>query len=270
MYRDKIPANAEKINGKWWTPRMVMHYRGYKHSTFYNLLKKYTLKQLLYGDSIQGQLGKRAFIDKSMTFSIGGKEVSLAMMYYVMASQGYIDPQQQSYKQFANQCRGYATYTNNRANMLEGVDIHCQRYGCNIKRKFEEMDNSKWERLQSRYVDYITTERKKESYDWNPTNPNDRYLECIRADRNMRWYLYDELDREFPLLQERLERTQAELEKRSNEVIQLRDEISKLQQELINARRSNTHKQSTEENEDPLFFLDAGGESEGQGETNPR
>ena len=89
----RVPANAELVNGKWWTPKMVMHFWGYTRATYYNKARGKTIKQMLYASNIRARVGERSFSDRSKTFMVGKREWTFAMIYYYMIKMRVIPTQ---------------------------------------------------------------------------------------------------------------------------------------------------------------------------------
>lgn len=241
-----VPKYAEQINGKWWTPQMVRHYRGYSQTTFDRLRSKYTLKQILFGTSIQGEVGKRKFIDRSKVINIGGRSFSIAMIYYYMISRKYIDAKEKSYKQFVALCRSYKQKYMHK-DILDSIDLVCMNIGCNIIASLQNLTSSQYDHMKQTYIDYIT-KSKKDSYDWDSQfDPNDRYMECLAKDRQLYWLYCETVVNDYESVKKELEKYKADNEKLALQVISLRKEIGELQKELFNVRIRKNEWQNTAE-----------------------
>lgn len=228
-----VPKYAEEINGKWWTPKMVMHYRGYTRAVFEKLRKEYTLKQILYGDSIQQNVKHKRFVDRSSEIKIAGRKYTIAMIYYYMASRGHIDPDTRSYSQFSALCRSYKQkYT---GDLAGAVDLVCMNVGCNISSSLKSLTDAQYDALCSKYGDYITNSKKKSAV-WSGVDPNDRYMECLAKDRQLYWLYCDGVIKDYERIKKENQRYKEINSALADQIVSLRDEKSKLEQELFYAR----------------------------------
>ena len=225
----RVPANAELVNGKWWTPKMVMHFWGYTQSTFYKKSRGKTLKQMLYASNIRARVGERSFSDRSKTFMAGNREWTFAMIYYYMIRNRYIDPEITTYASFRSACYSYAS-RDCMGGVKLGIDINCQRYGCNIWRSLANVTQEQYDRFKERYVDYIN-KHKHSAHAELPQyfDPNDRYMECVQVDPRMMHIYHAEVLKRLPRVEKELAETQEMLQEKVQTILTLKHELAQMQ-----------------------------------------
>ena len=229
-----LPDNAELVNGRWWTPKMVMHFWNYSPSTFYAKAKGKTLRQMLYGANIRARVGERKFKDRTGRFSIWGREYSVAMVYYYMARYNYIDPTVTTYASFRGTCASYA-YRNGTNDMLTGIDINCQRFGCNIKHKLLTMTDEEYARLRNNYEEFIDKHKPRARKELpQHFDPNDRYLECVQADPRMLPVFDKEAKARLPQAEVQIVEQKETIDNLSFQVLDLKRKLARAEMELAN------------------------------------
>lgn len=225
----RVPANAELVNGKWWTPKMVMHFWGYTRATFYNKARGKTLKQMLYASNIRARVGERSFSDRSKTFMVGKREWTFAMIYYYMIKNRYIDPEITTYASFRSACYSYAS-RDSVGDIKLGIDINCQRYGCNIWRSLANITQEQYDRFKERYVDYINKYKHRARAELPQYfDPNDRYMECVQVDPRMMHIYHAEVLKRLPRVEKELAETQAMLQEKIETILSLKHELAQMQ-----------------------------------------
>lgn len=228
----KLPDNAELIDGKWWTPRMVMHFWGYTRATYRTKAEGKTLRQMLYASHLRAQVGERTVVDRSHEFFINERRFTVAMAFYYMIRYRYLDPATTSYKSFRGACGSYKTRTGSK-NVLESVELNCMRYGCNIRRIFAKMTKEEYDKMLENYQPYINKFKPK-AHNELPQhfNPNDRYIECLSADPRMSALYYKEVVERLPVVEKELSHYKETAMSQASTILSLKNEISSLEKEL--------------------------------------
>lgn len=225
----RVPANAELVNGKWWTPKMVMHFWGYTQATFYKKARGKTLKQMLYASNIRARVGERSFSDRSKTFMVGKREWTLAMVYYYMIKNRYIDPEITTYASFKGACYSYAS-RDSVGDIKLGIDINCQRYGCNIWRSLANITQEQYDRFKERYVDYINKYKHRARAELpQHFDPNDRYMECVQVDPRMMHIYHAEVLKRLPKAEKEIVELREMLQEKVQTILTLKHELAQMQ-----------------------------------------
>lgn len=229
----KVPSNAELVNGKWWTPKMVMKFWGYTPATYYPRAKGKTLRQMLYASHLRAQTGERSFSDRSQEFTVGGKVWSLAMIYYYMTKHKYIDPVITTYASFRGSCYSYMTRAG-ATDLRTGVDINCQRYGCNIWKVLSQVSQPQYDKYSAKYVEFINKHKKRAREELPPNfNPNDRYIECIQADPRMMHIYHKEVLERLPQAEREILHYRELVDRHADTILSLKHELATLQKQSL-------------------------------------
>lgn len=214
---------------------MVMHFWGYTQATFYKKARGKTLKQMLYASNIRARVGERSFSDRSKTFTVSKREWTFAMIYYYMIRNRYIDPEITTYASFRSACYSYAS-RDCVGGVKLGIDINCQRYGCNIWRSLANVTQEQYDKFKERYVDYINEHKQRKCAELPQYfDPNDRYMECVQVDPRMMHIYHAEVLKRLP----RVEKENAELRELVQEKIET---ILTLKHELAQMQKSSFEK----------------------------
>lgn len=238
MLEPKYPSDAELIDGKWWTPKMVRHYWGLTPAVYNRLRKKYSLSAILKSKGIHRRRNQRSFRDLSNRFKFKNRSYSVAMVFYILHKGGYFF-EEISYHQFRNRCGSHAQ-RNLSNDVWRGVESYCLSLGCNIETILGEQTQRQYEIMCEVYTDYISDNRPQEiMYADEYHEPNLRYVECLKHDKRMLHIYYTTVEDIYPALEQELKELREKDAHQAMIILQLKDEIIQLQQELFNAKRPN-------------------------------
>ena len=150
-----------------------------------------------------------------------------------MIKHKYIDPVITTYASFRGSCYSYMTRTGT-TDLRTGVDINCQRYGCNIWRALSQVSQTQYDIYNAKYVDYINQHKRRAREELPPNfNPNDRYIECIQADPRMMHIYHKEVLERLPQAEREILHYRELVDKHADTILSLKHELATLQKQSL-------------------------------------
>lgn len=228
------PAYAEEIDGMWWTPKMVMHYRGLSSTTYYKLRQQRSMRSILRSEWLASMKGKwqQTTKDNSQRFVIGGREYSMMMLYHVFIIERFFIDFIPTYAQFNSRCRSYQQY-GLYPSLLDGVYIYATSIGrSDLPSYIAGFSQSKYNRIKDEYLGSVS-EHRHQDVEYKPLDLQSRYIECLWADPKMHGLYYQEILKAYDNYKADNERLKADNERQAMIIASLRSDVEGLQKQLL-------------------------------------